>query len=640
MRAQRARLGLSARGKFLVADGFGVGFARVGGAQQEFGHRIDHDRLAVAADDVGAFVEFVAFGGEDRGRVGAHPETVVADVGRLPLVVEARELDGLHDGHVVIQDVGDDLEDGVDDRGAAGAAGDEHECAVFQDEGRGHGRERAFAGGDGVGGTLEEAKHVFDADLRGEVVHFVVHEDAGAGDGDAGAEAAVERVGVADGVAGGVDDRVVGSLGGFGGVETRALGGEGLPTGGFTGSEAVARCGFGGVEIFHETGEISAVEKPRGGNVHEIRVAEEFSAVAEGAAHDFDEEVVFRGGVGAELGDVKGLEHAEHLQQGDAARAGRGHGDDLVAAVVAAQGRALDGGITFEVGEGDVAAVFGHGVGDEAGGFAFVKFARAVFLEAGEGGGELGLAPEDAGLVKRAVGEVDALGLRKLTEKFGGGFEAGGGRLGNNKTIGGEAAGGFADVGPSDFTGAVFLLGEREAGDGAGDATGAPTDGGGAGAGFDDVAVGADIHVAAGLGGRGLAVVDGDVAPIGEVDHHETATTDVAGKRKYHGEREADGGAGIDGVAAFFEDFHAGFGGEDVGGGDDRVLSFNGGALRVGEGRGGENQRGAGEPRGQATGNHHGAPRFCVTSGGASGSLEALYEVNAERVIIRCRLVL
>ena len=141
--------------------------------------------------------------------------------------------------------------------------------------------------------------------------------------------------------------------------------------------------------------------------------------------------------------------------------------------------------------------------------------------------------------------------------------------------IGGEAASWFANIGPRQFAGAVFLLGESEAGDGAGDAAGAPAHGGGAGTGFEDVAIGAEIHVAAGGGGGGLAVVDGDGATVGEVDHHEAAAADVSGERIDDGEGEADGDARVHGVTAFFENFHTGFGREIVNGCDHAMLGLN-----------------------------------------------------------------
>ena len=53
------------------------------------------------------------------------------------------------------------------------------------------------------------------AGLRREVVHLVVEQEAGAGHDDAGAEAAVDRVGHRDRVAFGVDDGEMRRLGRF-----------------------------------------------------------------------------------------------------------------------------------------------------------------------------------------------------------------------------------------------------------------------------------------------------------------------------------------------------------------------------------------------------------------------------------------
>ena len=132
-----------------------------------------------------------------------------------PLVMDAGLVDGLLDVHVEVEDVEDDLQDGVDDGGAAGGADDHVEFAVFGDDGGGHGGERRFVGRDGVGFALEEAEEVGVAGGGGEVVHFIVEQEAEAGGGDAGAEAAVEGVGDGDGVAFGVDDGEVGGFGAF-----------------------------------------------------------------------------------------------------------------------------------------------------------------------------------------------------------------------------------------------------------------------------------------------------------------------------------------------------------------------------------------------------------------------------------------
>ena len=78
-----------------IADGLGVGLARVGGAGAQAGRRIDGDGLAVAL--VGALVgsalgESVALGAEEGGGVGVQAETLEGDDIGQPLVTD-RKLD-------------------------------------------------------------------------------------------------------------------------------------------------------------------------------------------------------------------------------------------------------------------------------------------------------------------------------------------------------------------------------------------------------------------------------------------------------------------------------------------------------------------------------------------------------------------
>src|SRR5215216_3115575 len=113
----------------LIPDGLAV-VARVARAEADAGLLFDHDALRVAhvARLLG---EAVAARFEGAEGVGAHPEGLVDDLVRQPLVMYARRVDGLLDVHVEVDDVDDDLEDGVDDGGAAGAAYREPERAVL-----------------------------------------------------------------------------------------------------------------------------------------------------------------------------------------------------------------------------------------------------------------------------------------------------------------------------------------------------------------------------------------------------------------------------------------------------------------------------------------------------------------------------
>ncbi len=132
-----------------------------------------------------------------------------------PLLVEARRVDRLLHGHVVVDDVDDRVQHRGDDPAAARRADDHHRPAVLADDGRAHRAERPLARRDRVGLALDQAVDVRHAELGGEVVHLVVEQDAGSGGGDLGAEPVVERVGDRDRVALGVDDRVVGRVAAF-----------------------------------------------------------------------------------------------------------------------------------------------------------------------------------------------------------------------------------------------------------------------------------------------------------------------------------------------------------------------------------------------------------------------------------------
>ena len=107
-----------------------------------------------------------------------------------------------------------------------------------------------------------------------------------------------------------------------------------------------------------------------------------------------------------------------------------------------------------------------------------------------------------------------------------------------------------------------------EAGDRARDPDGKSADGAGVG---DDVAGGVEVHV----GGRGerslLAVVNENVFTGVLVDEHESSAAEVAGERVDHGESEADGDRGVDGVAAGLQNSNAGVSGEVMHGDDHGV---------------------------------------------------------------------
>ena len=226
-----------------------------------------------------------------------------------------------------------------------------------------------------------------------------------------------------------------------------------------------------------------------------------------------------------------------------------------------------------------------HRGGEAARGFAGVEFARAVLLQAREGGAEVGLDPRVARGVVATVVEVDRFRGREGGEQFFPRAEGARGGLRDDVTLGSEAARGFAHLRPRETTGTIFLQRQRKARNRAGHAARAPTDGRRTRAG-DEFAVGVEIHVARRTRGRGLAVVDDHVAAIGEVDEHETAAADIAGERINDAEGEAGGDGGVHGIAALAEHLHAGFRSESVRGGDEPALGFDGFALRAERDRG------------------------------------------------------
>ncbi len=121
-------------------------------------------------------------------------------------------IDGFLNIEREIDDADQDIGDSGDDGGAAGRAENQEELAVFEHDGRRHGGERTLAGADGVGRALDESVGVGDALFGGEVVHFVVEQEAQAFGGDARAEGVVERGGDGNGVAFGIDDGIVGGV--------------------------------------------------------------------------------------------------------------------------------------------------------------------------------------------------------------------------------------------------------------------------------------------------------------------------------------------------------------------------------------------------------------------------------------------
>jgi hypothetical protein len=281
--------------------------------------------------------------------------------------------------------------------------------------------------------------------------------------------------------------------------------------------------------------------------------------------------------------EVVAGEDVEDLDEDEAAGGWRRRGDDLVTAIVSYNGGAVFDFVSGEVGGGDEAAVGLLEGGDLLRHFSLVEVV-GVGGDAGEGGGQLGLAEGVAFFVEVAVTLEDAGGGGELGEGFV--VEIIGFRSGEDEAVGGEGDGGGHVLLEGEL--AEVLLRVDEAGYGAGDAAGLVADGGEVG---DDVFFGVEIHVGGGGGGGLLAVVEEVSLAVACADEHESSAADVASLGMDDGEGEAYGYGGVDGVASLLEDGEASVGGVVVDGDDHRVPGADGLVGLGGEGRGSERKR-------------------------------------------------
>src|SRR5258708_21049868 len=185
--------------------------ASVAGAQALAGSRVNHDALAVSPKMFN--VQLVPFGTQNIhciGREALFDENLVGE----PLLMKPGGVDGFRDIKRKIHDADEDVGDCSDNRWAAGRSENEEELAVFEpilpeDDRWRHGQERALTGPDGVSRALDKSIGVGDALFGGEIVHFIVEQQAQAFCSDSGTEGGVERGVDRDGVAFGVDYGIV-----------------------------------------------------------------------------------------------------------------------------------------------------------------------------------------------------------------------------------------------------------------------------------------------------------------------------------------------------------------------------------------------------------------------------------------------
>ena len=235
----------------------------------------------------------------------------------------------------------DDLQHRGDDAAAAGRAGDQERLAVLEHDRRRHRRQRPLARAGRVGVAADQPIGVRRVRLGGEIVELVVEQDAGAVGDEAEPVAEVERVGVRDRVAETVHH---GEMRRVAALRRPAARGRISPAG-------VARAGS--IVARHSAAWLFDGQA-RERHLDDVGVAEEPGAVRVSALHRFGhQEQRLRIAL---VREIVAFEDVEHLDQHDAARGGRRHRDDVVAAIGAAHGRAFDRAIILEIVGGHDAA--------------------------------------------------------------------------------------------------------------------------------------------------------------------------------------------------------------------------------------------------------------------------------------------
>ena len=425
-------------------------------------------------------------------------------------------------------------------RGAAGRAYHHVELAVLEHDGGRHRGERALARRHGVRLALHQPVVVGRSGLGREIVHLIVEQDAEPGGRYAAAVAAVQRVGHGDGVALRIDDRIMRGLRAF--VARRVAGLD-------------LRAGRGAVrDGLAQPRNVPRVEQAGDGHLHEIGIAEVLRAVGEVAPHGFGEEVHGGGRPGARFLVARAFEHAEHLQDADAARARRRRREDAVAAVLALERLALHYLVILQVGQRDQAAVAFHVRRQQPRRLAFVETPGAVAPDAFERARQFRLHQEFTRLVILAVALEDARGLGEAGQHAAA-AQALRKPVGNRKAFGGQVHGGRHQLRPRPF--APLAVRQFEARHGAGHARGAVADH----AVLGGLAGGVQVHIAGGAFGSAFAEIEESRAAVGETHQHEAAAAQVAGRGMRDGQRQTHGHRGIHGVSAGLERGHSGAGG-------------------------------------------------------------------------------
>lgn len=91
----------------------------------------------------------------------------------------------------------------------------------------------------------------------------------------------------------------------------------------------------------------------------------------------------------------------------------------------------------------------------------------------------------------------------------------------------------------------------------------------------NDLAILVQVHIGSRCQWRLFAEVEKGLAPVGQLDGHEAAATEVAGCGVNHCQRVTDCNSGIDRVAAILEHIDTHMGGQMLGSHDHAVFRSN-----------------------------------------------------------------
>ncbi len=337
-----------------------------------------------------------------RGRQLLWKTIVEQNLIRQPLMVQPWQPYRLRHRQTAIDHVEDDLQHGGDDAAAARRASRQERLSILEHNGGSHGRERPLPWPRRVGFASGKPVGIGRAGLGGKIVELIVEQKPGSVGDEAHAIAEIERGRVGDGIAVPVNHGEMGCV-------------VALARGQAAGADVGGGPRMLGINALAQLRGIGLGQQPLERRVDARGIAEEGGAVRIGEFHGLDREMQSQRFIRCEI--VIAFEDVEHLDQDHAAGGGRGHGDDVIAAIAAAQRRALDGRIGSEILRRHHATGAAHGSGDLFSDRTLIEGARPLARNGGKGVCKIALHQRVAGGKKLAVGTAENLRGRRPARK-------------------------------------------------------------------------------------------------------------------------------------------------------------------------------------------------------------------------------